>query len=257
MAFQKLIQRADQLLARLKSQPDTVEVVELNSWYRAAQDGIEETFGNDSKQMQKWVSLDETLSDKYLSSPRAWDEVSIVTDKLYEFRWLLDELTLSSDKASGALNTPPIPEPQPSTAKTEQYDVALSFAGEDRAYAEELANLLRAGGYRVFYDKYEKARLWGKNLYTHLSDVYSNKADYCVMFLSQHYAKKVWTNHERESAQARAFKEREEYILPLRLDDSKIPGVLDTIGYLDLRYTSIAEVFETLVEKLKARTPGA
>jgi hypothetical protein len=45
-----------------------------------------------------------------------------------------------------------------------RYDVALSFAGEDRAKAEELAQLLREGGVRVFYDKFEQARLWGSDL---------------------------------------------------------------------------------------------
>ena len=44
----------------------------------------------------------------------------------------------------------------------EKYDVALSFAGEDRLHAKELARLLKSGGYRVFYDDYEKPRLWGK-----------------------------------------------------------------------------------------------
>src|SRR6266566_5558925 len=77
-------------------------------------------------------------------------------------------------------------------------------------------------------DKYEKATLWGKNLYTYLSDVYQNKARYCVMFLSRNYAAKLWTNHEREAAQARAFRENEEYILPIRLDDTDIPGILST-----------------------------
>ncbi len=48
------------------------------------------------------------------------------------------------------------------------------------------------------------------------------------MFLSRNYAAKLWTNHEREAAQARAFRENEEYILPIRLDDTEIPGILQT-----------------------------
>ena len=130
------------------------------------------------------------------------------------------------------------------------YDVALSFAGEDRNYAEHLASLLKQSGYKVFYDKYEQSSIWGKNLYTHLSEIYSKKARYCVMFLSQYYAKKLWTNHERMSAQERSFKESKEYILPIRLDDTKIPGILDFTGYIDLRYTSIEEVFGLLKKKL-------
>jgi hypothetical protein len=115
---------------------------------------------------------------------------------------------------------------------TRPYDVAISFAGEDRAFAEALAEALRSRTVTVFYDAYEKAALWGKNLYTHLSDVYSSQARYAILLLSQHYAKKVWTRHEREAAQARAFEEHSEYILPVRLDDTAIPGVLPTVGYL-------------------------
>lgn len=50
------------------------------------------------------------------------------------------------------------------------YDVALSFAGEDRAHAEKLAQLLKAKGIKVFYDEAEAADLWGKDLIAHLAD---------------------------------------------------------------------------------------
>ncbi len=131
-----------------------------------------------------------------------------------------------------------------------EYDVALSFAGEDRQHVEALAELLENNGYKVFYDKYERAQLWGKNLYTHLSSIYKDKARYCVPFLSEHYARKLWANHELESAQARAFEENEEYILPVRLDDTEIPGILGTVGYLDLHSMSIEGIYQALIEKL-------
>ncbi len=137
----------------------------------------------------------------------------------------------------------------------QKYDVALSFAGEDREYAEALANLLKAGGYSCFYDENELANLWGKNLYDYLSSVYKDRARYCVMFLSKHYDRKLWTNHERQMAQARAFQENREYILPVRLDDTEIPGIPPTVGYLDLRSMTIEEVYKALVMKLSGTTP--
>jgi TIR domain-containing protein len=117
--------------------------------------------------------------------------------------------------------------------RTPSFDIALSFAGEDRAYVERAAAHLAAIGLRVFYDKHEAVTLWGKDLYTHLSEVYSERARFTVMFISRHYKRKLWPNHERASAQARAFRERREYILPVRFDSTKIPGVLDTVGYVD------------------------
>ena len=65
---------------------------------------------------------------------------------------------------------------------------------------------------------------------------------------------KLWTNHERQIAQARAFQENREYILPVRLDDTEIPGIPPTVGYLDLRAMTIEEVYEVLVEKLADTT---
>ena len=136
-----------------------------------------------------------------------------------------------------------------------QYDVALSFAGEDRHDAKQLAELLKAGGYSVFYDEFERAQLWGKDLYVHFSSVYKDQARYCVMFLSKHYAQKLWTKHELQSAQARAFvEENREYILPVRLDDTEIPGILLTAGYLDLRSMTIEEIYQILVKKLSGTT---
>jgi hypothetical protein len=134
----------------------------------------------------------------------------------------------------------------------ETYDVALSFAGEDREEARKIANLIRGNSLSVFYDEYEQASLWGKNLYTHLSEIYQNKARYCLMFVSANYAKKLWTRREREAAQARAFRENREYILPIRLDDTALPGVEETVGYIDLRTTSHEEVVRLLVSKLQA-----
>jgi len=88
---------------------------------------------------------------------------------------------------------------------------------------------------RTFYDEHERASLWGKDLYEHLDDIYRNAARYCVLFISKHYAKRLWTSHERKSTQARAFTENREYILPARFDATPLPGLLPTVGYVDLK----------------------
>ena len=136
------------------------------------------------------------------------------------------------------------------SSQSRPYDVALSFAGEDRAYVEQVASMLRQHGVRVFYDRFETAGLWGKDLYVHLRDVYQNQAKFMVMFISKHYASKRWTNHERQSGQARAFSEDGEYILPARFDDSEVPGLPPTIGYIDLRAMSASEFVEIVTRKL-------
>jgi TIR domain len=138
--------------------------------------------------------------------------------------------------------------------KVFEFDVALSFAGEDRTHAECLANLLRKSHVRVFYDEFVKATLWGKDLYQHLEIIYKDKARYCVVFVSASYIQKNWTKHELRQAQARSFTSDREYILPLRIDDTVLPGLAPTIGYLDLRSTTLTQVVLLLLEKLEMPT---
>lgn len=145
---------------------------------------------------------------------------------------------------SGAQEPPNVP------SREFEFDVALSFAGEDRSHADALAAILRDEGVRVFYDRYEQATLWGKDLYQHLQTIYRDRAAYCVIFASQSYAAKLWTKHELRQAQERAFRESREYLLPLRLDDTKIPGVPETTGYLDLRQIGLRAVAALLLEKV-------
>ena len=133
------------------------------------------------------------------------------------------------------------------------YDACLSFAGEDRAFVRRVAHLLRGKGVRVFFDEYAQADMWGKGLYTHLDDVYQNAARYCVLFASRHYARKVWSNHERESAQARAVREHAEYILPARFDRTHIPGLRPTVGYIDLSKTNPSKLADPVVRKVGDR----
>lgn len=132
-----------------------------------------------------------------------------------------------------------------------EYDIALSFAGEQRKQVEGIAQCLETAGIEVFYDNFSKAQLWGKDLYQHLSDVYQKRARFCIIFISKEYAEKAWTNHELKAAQARAFAEKgAEYILPVRFDDTEVAGILPTTGFLDFRTEGAAGICAAALEKL-------
>ena len=131
-----------------------------------------------------------------------------------------------------------------------EYDFCLSFAGEQRSYVEQVAAELNSRGIRVFFDDYEKAELWGKDLYSHLGEIYGHLCRYCILFASKEYADKVWTSHERQNAQARALKEKQEYILPARFDDTPIPGLAETVHYIDLKQTTPSALADLALQKL-------
>jgi len=131
------------------------------------------------------------------------------------------------------------------------FDIAISFAGEDRSTAEKIANMLKDHGLIVFFDDDQQAELLGENLYEYLIDVYKNRASYCVVLISQYYLNKRWTRHEWSAAQARAFEQFDKsYILPIRLDDTNLPGLLPTTGFLSLSNMSLKEVCEKISAKV-------
>jgi formylglycine-generating enzyme required for sulfatase activity len=133
-----------------------------------------------------------------------------------------------------------------------QYHVALSFAGEDRPYVDAVAHALQDAGVRVFYDHFEQITLWGKDLYEYLADVYTNKANFTVIFVSRAYLERNWTTHERKNIQARAFVENGEYILPAFFEEGlEVPGLTKTTGYILLKERSPEEFARLIVDKLR------
>jgi hypothetical protein len=135
------------------------------------------------------------------------------------------------------------------------FDVALSFAGEDRAYVDGVAERLRARGVRVFYDRYAVVDTWGVDLYELFDEVFRTKARFAVVFVSHHYVDKPWPTHERRSAQARALTEFGPYLLPVRLDDAELPGLRPTVGYVDARQLTPDSLTDLICRKL-ASTNG-
>ena len=131
-----------------------------------------------------------------------------------------------------------------------EYDVALSFAGEDRAYVERVAAHLRALDVSVFYDAFEQVQLWGTDLAEHLGNIYSKDSRFVVLFLSRHYASKAWPTHEKSFALGRHLSGGEQRVLPVRFDETEIPGLPPTLSYLDLRVLSPEKLAELIRQKV-------
>ncbi|MGI5503415.1 toll/interleukin-1 receptor domain-containing protein [Lentzea sp. CA-135723] len=131
-----------------------------------------------------------------------------------------------------------------------KYDVCLSFAGEDRPYVDQVARHLTELGVSRFYDTDEQADLWGKNLVEHLDQIYRHDSRFCVMFISEHYARKMWTKHERQAAFDRALVSDTEYVLPVRFDDTEIPALRVGTGYLDISNRTPRELAEMIARKV-------
>jgi hypothetical protein len=131
-----------------------------------------------------------------------------------------------------------------------KYQVALSFAGEDRVYVNRVAELLKENNIKVFYDKFEQVDLWGKDLGIHFDYIYRRDSQYFIPFISKHYKEKIWTNYEVRTAIARAIENKEEYILPVKFDDTELDGIRSTLGHIDISKMSPEEMATLIIKKL-------
>jgi len=131
------------------------------------------------------------------------------------------------------------------------YEVALSFAGEQRKYVEEVARALHSRGIAVFYDEFEKVALWGKQLHEELQSVYELRSAMAVVFVSREWVEKAWPRHERRAILSRAIQQRNEYVLPVRFDDTPVPDLSDSVSYRRAEEHSPAELASMITAKLE------
>ena len=224
--------------------------------------GTKKSFDDDLTTIKEWLGWQARQIAEYNASlvDRVRNAVIARRAELSKTQWDLQALGIPIRGTEG----PAAPSSEPPSNPVErrekkrkearrEYDVALSFAGEDREYVEQVAEHLVNLDVTVFYDRYETAQLWGEDLAVHLGNIYSRDSHFVVMFSSRNYAKKAWPNHERQHALARHLKGQTGRILPVRIDDSEIPGVPSTVGYLDARVVSPAELAELIRQKVDAR----
>jgi TIR domain len=140
-------------------------------------------------------------------------------------------------------------------AQEYDYDVAFSFAGEDRGVVESLAGRLKQQNVSVFYDRDKQAEMWGENLQEYLTDIYLKRARFCIMFISEAYAEKMWTRHERRTARASAMQQKRAYVLPIRLDRTELEGLLPSVAYITFSDHTEDEIVGMILEKLDTGGP--
>lgn len=131
------------------------------------------------------------------------------------------------------------------------FDFALSFSAECRSPAKELSELLVERGASVFYDNVFLEHLFGKRLDDEFSGIFGEETRFFVPFVSSGYARRPWPQYEWGVAKFEAQRRGEEFILPLRVDDTHLVGLPDTVCYLDLRTMELAEVANLLIAKLE------
>jgi hypothetical protein len=136
----------------------------------------------------------------------------------------------------------------------QQYDLAVSFAGEQRDYVERAVAACKGLGLRVFYDRDKNNEWWGNNFIREQRSVYSSQTRFFVPFISNEYWSKPIPMDEFSAAMMTAVKQGDGYILPILMDDTEIPRDLihPHIHYLRARDYTPEQLAEQLVQRVGA-----
>lgn len=137
-------------------------------------------------------------------------------------------------------------------AEAAPFDVCLSFAGEHRDYVRRVYEALTLRGVECFFDEPHQVELWGQDIAARFDEVFRKEAQFCVACVSSEWVRRTWPSHERRSAIARMIEEPG-YLLPVRFDDTEVPGLSPTIGYLNGTVLEPYELADLITRKVKRR----
>ena len=140
-----------------------------------------------------------------------------------------------------------------SNLPTKRFRVALAFPSEYRDYVSQVAAILgqKLGQDAVFYDQWYTAELARPNMDTHLQAIYHDHAELIVPFLCADYERKQWCGLEWRAIRDLLKKRQDNDIMPLRFDDTDIPGLFSIDGYIDLRRRTPEQIAEFIIQRAK------
>ena len=133
------------------------------------------------------------------------------------------------------------------------FDVALSFAEEDRNVAAGINDCLSFLGVKTYYYPDHPEENWGNPLKTRLPELYEYEARIGLVLLSSSYTQKEYTRIEFNALNRRRRNNRGDFLLILRLDHTssqELPNVPKDLTYLDWKYNP-RKISELILKKLE------
>ena len=145
----------------------------------------------------------------------------------------------------------------------EKFQIALSFAGEQREFVRSVATELenRLGSSSVFFDEWFEHYIAGYDADLRLQDIYGKRCALVVVCVSKHYGDKPWTRAEHEAIRARVMKARcsadkrdELGILPIRVGTGDVAGIEFNVIVPDVRERTPEATASLIIDRLRLIT---
>lgn len=147
----------------------------------------------------------------------------------------------------------------------DKFLVAFSLAGEQRVLVRAIAEAVeqRLGRGSVFLDDWFEHYIAGHDADLKLQELYSKRCELVVLCISGAYGSKPWTQAEHQAIRARYMAcstgsdaLQRDSILPIRVGDGEVGGILFNTIVPDVRRRTAAEAADLVIARLQLIKPG-
>lgn len=117
--------------------------------------------------------------------------------------------------------------------KQYKYEIALSFAGENRELASIISKQLELLDVSVFLDEHHEVNWLGKAIHIELKKIFEDESRFVVCLLDRNHLEKIWPTFEREIFLPRI---QQQEVIPIYLDDTHFPGIPNDLYGIIFKY---------------------
>ena len=122
-----------------------------------------------------------------------------------------------------------------------EYDVVIAFSAADRSTAEEFARLLAERNIKSSLDELNAPDVGSMQPAAHLAEIFGRKARYYLLLISQSFPHTNWRDVQPLTGPAHGSS-----VLPVRLDDTDLPGLENSTEVKDLRSHSKQDIVDLI-----------
>lgn len=124
------------------------------------------------------------------------------------------------------------------------FDIAISFAGENRDLARHVAAQLEQLDIHVFYDANFESNYLGKAWTKEFTRIFGLESRYVVCLLDSHHLEKIWPTFEREVFTPRVAKGA---VIPVFLDNTPVLGIPADV--VSIKFTDMSEGWQERADR--------
>ncbi|MFO1122597.1 MAG: TIR domain-containing protein [Hyphomicrobiales bacterium] len=200
------------LLRELGQQENSV--VDLNELANA-NEGVRGSINN-IKERRLSVLIDSSdLVGRYFYYNRETKNFAIEDPALFYFLRHLDWNKLRADCGFRERDNP------------REYEVAISFAGENRDLARYISDRLVELDVHVFFDELYEDNFLGRAWSAEFKRIFADQSELVVCLLDKHHLEKIWPTFERDCFRHRV---KNAEVIPIHLDGTIFPGISSDIA---------------------------